>query len=255
MPSFHGPIGATRRASPLLSGLDLPDSEQDRISEMFHAHATNNTLSQSSFNRFLLEGFSYSFTTRENDRDCRHHIRASLDQLPVDMSSPIFKQAWAYFDQERNGVLTLRDVGKALASVKSRGTASRFVFDLADVNQNGSLNYEELLHFFNHFIELSLVCGVGVLGLERPHLIHKEGWDMERYKKEVATIESSMIQAQVALSEQLRATFEALSLNVDGYITRSEWSKGLAHLPEMYMKVLLLCQGMLCFKNLKFEEL
>jgi len=254
IPSFTSPLGSPHRPNPQLNGLDLTDSEKERISEMFRAHACDNVLSRSSFNDFLLEGFAYSFTTRENQMDSRQHIRAALSQLEADFSSPIFTQAWLYFDQERNNGLTLRDVGEVLSSVKQPGTASRFVFALADINANGSLSSEELLHFFSHFIELARVLGTGVLALERAFLISNQGWDIESYNEQHRKIESTMEQASKVVAEQLHTTFDVLDSNNDGRITRSEWTQGLAYLPEMYMKILLLCQGILCPRNLKFDE-
>ena len=48
-----------------------------------------------------------------------------------------------------------------------------------------------------------------------------------------------MVQASKVVAEQLHTTFDVLDSNNDGRITRSEWTQGLAYLPEMYMKVKL----------------
>lgn len=93
-----------------------------------------------------------------------------------------------------------------------------------------------------------------MLALERAFLISNQGWDIESYNEQHRKIESTMEQASKVVAEQLHTTFDVLDSNNDGRITRSEWTQGLAYLPEMYMKILLLCQGILCSRNLKFDE-
>ena len=214
VPAFAHPIGNSRKAVPQLNGFGFTNDEQDRIREMFLIHSRDNVMTQVDFNNFLVEAFAYSFTTREAALDCRQHIRASIGQLAakIDTTSPIFTQAWRYFDKQQNDVLTLRQVGAGLSTVTRAADASKFIFALADVNENNSLSHDEVLEFFKHFIELVLTLGLGVLALEQAFLITNDGWDADAVAAQRGVIENTMNQVQQRARAELDQPLTACCL-------------------------------------------
>lgn len=141
--------------------------------------------------------------------------------------------------------ITLRQFGSGLARITRDGASlNAFIFSLADVNDNSSLNWEEVMQFFGDFIQLITTLASSMLHQERPFL-EREGVDKEVLNKQLVNIEKTKHDAESLVAQQLKCTFRVLDENKDSRITYLEWVHQKQRLPKMYHKVEKLYNGIL----------
>jgi len=231
---------------PSLDGLGFTEEEVARVVELFQAHSVDGRMDDRRFVEFLLEGFAYSFITRDHDDSSRMYLRLCIANgrvgRGVDINSPLFWRTFQYFDTDGRGVLSLRDVGTGLAKI-SKGSfecKAAYMFFVTDLNDNEELSYSEIVEFFRYFVEFFAALAKNVYSIERPFLV-RAGLSDSIIDQQIADVNSQLDNAEAYILAQTSQTFEQLDLNHDQNISYAEWIEGKGKLPKMYNKLTNMC--------------